>query len=221
MDYMEKTFWDMQKACLSFGRKNEQEWNKIGVINNIFLALEANEKELDNTVKAQDENDPSGHVAEKNQQMANLIKRMYKFDRKLTLYAQEKNNKVLLNDVDVTESTFANSSDSDVFIICSTILTRAKEYLSKLTDYNITAEEIEQLETVLEEVKRMPENISNVTTDRKNATRTIKELNADARTLFEKLDNAFEGFIENETFLKGWFDSRKIKGRSYGKKKWK
>ena len=58
-----------------------------------------------------------------------------------------------------------------------------------------------------------------MTGNRKTATRSIKELNAEARNIFDQLDDAMEGIITDEKFIEGWFDARKIKGRhAYAKK---
>ena len=52
-----------------------------------------------------------------------------------------------------------------------------------------------------------------ITNDRKSARRSIKEVIAEARNLLDKQDDAFEGMIDDNAFIDGWFAVRKIKGR--------
>ena len=48
----------------------------------------------------------------------------------------------------------------------------------------------------------------------------LKELIAEARLLPDKLDDAFEGMLDDaDAFLDGWFAVRKIKGRHKPKDK--
>jgi len=95
----------MQKESISYARKNENIWTTLAVIAANVEVLEGNERELDLAFKAQDENDPGGYVDQKNQLFTAYFRKIYKLGRKLSFYAKETGNKVLLNDVDVAEST--------------------------------------------------------------------------------------------------------------------
>ncbi len=52
-----------------------------------------------------------------------------------------------------------------------------------------------------------------ITNDCKSARRSIRELITEALTILDKLDDAFEGMIDDDAFIDGWFAVRKIKGR--------
>lgn len=219
MDFLDKTFWEMEKESISYARKNQQLWASKAVIANKVISLEANEQELGLAYKAQGENDPSGHVAQKNTRLVGFYKKIYKLNRKLSVYAKDKNDKVLLNDVDITEAELLKLSEKKALLKCSTIITRGNEYLSLTSDYDVTAEELQALSAELAELENLKPNIGLITNERKGAGRSIKELIKEARELLEKLDDAFEGMIDDEEFLKGWFAIRKIKGRSKAKPK--
>lgn len=219
MDIREKTFWEMEKESISYVRKNESLWASKTVIAVNVSALEANEHELDLAFKAQDENDPSGHVAQKNESIAVLCKKTNKLARKLCFYAKDKNDKVLLNDVDITEAKLLKLPEKEALIKCHTIITRGNDYLVKAADYEVTAEELATLSTELAAVEKMQPTIGVITNERKGAGRSIKELVAEARKILGKLDDAFEGMIDNDDYLDGWFAIRKIKGRSKAKPK--
>lgn len=219
MELREKTFGEMQKEAISYLRKNESVWMNLAVIAANVDALEGNEHELDLAFKAQDENDPGGHVAQKNEQLTVFFREIYKVGRKLSFYAKETGDKVLLNDVDVPESTFILLPEKEALIKCSTILKRGTEYLAKTAGYGITIDELENLTDELSVLEKMQPTIGIITNDRKSARRSIKEMIAEARILLDKLDDAFEGMVDDDAFLDGWFAVRKIKGRHKPKDK--
>ena len=213
MDLKEKTFGEMLKESVSYLHKNESVWMKLAVIAANVEALEGNDNELDLAFKAQGENDPGGHVAQKNERLTLFFRKIYKVGRKLSFYAKETGDKVLLNDVDVPESTFILLPEKEALIKCSTILKRGTEYLSKTADYCITIDELENLTDELSVLEKMQPTIGIITNERKSARRSIREVIAAARVLLDKLDDAFEGMIDDGAFIDGWFAVRKIKGR--------
>lgn len=213
MEFREKTFWNMEKESISYVLKNEEEWIASSVIAATVTLLEANEKELDLAFKAQESNNPGGHVAQKNQSLKTFIRKVYKLGRKLSYYSKRNGDKVLQNDVDIPESTLLSVSEKEALIKCNTIITRGKEYLSVTAEYGVTAENLDALTIELSEIEKMQPKIGLITNDRKSAGRSIKDLISEARNLLDQLDDAFEGMIEDEDFLNGWFAIRKIKGR--------
>jgi len=219
MNLKGKTFWEMEKESISYALKNENVWKNLAVIAANVKRLEENERELDLAFKAQDENNPGGYVNQKNQQLTVFFRKMYKLECKLAFYAKENGDQELLNDVSIPESKFDDISEKKALIKCSTILKRGNEYLQKTADYGITAVELENLSTELSALEKMQPTIGLITNDRKSAGRSIKELIAEARFLLDKQDDAFEGMIDDDAFIDGWFAVRKIKGRNQLKKK--
>jgi hypothetical protein len=219
MELKEKTFWEMEKESISYANKNENLWTSLAVIAANVNALEDNERELDLAFKAQDKNNPGGYVDDKNQRFTTFFRKIYKLERKLSFYAKNTGDKVLLGDVAIPESTFDILPEKEALIKCSNIIKRGNEYLSKTADYGITTEELTALATELAELEKMQPTIGIITNDRKSAGRSIKDLIADARNLLDKLDDAFEGMVDDNVFLDGWFAVRKIKGRHKPKDK--
>ena len=93
------------------------------------------------------------------------------------------------------------------------------KYLSQPADYGITPEELNNLTAELSDLEKMHPTIGMTTNDRKSAGRSIKELIAEARFLLDNQDDAFEGMIDDDAFIDGWFAVRKIKGRHKPKDK--
>ena len=90
---------------------------------------------------------------------------------------------------------------------------RGNECLAKTAGYGITAEELKALATDLSELETLQPSIGIVTNERKSAVRSVKTLIKEGTFILDKLDDGFEGFLDDDNFLDGWFAVRKIKGR--------
>ena len=86
-------------------------------------------------------------------------------------------------------------------------------YLEKAAAYDITTNELKTLTEELTLLENMQPRIGVITKDRKGAVRSIIELTIEARLLLDKLDDGFEGMIDDESYLSNSFAIRKIKGR--------
>lgn len=213
MDLKAKTFWEMERESISYVHKNENLWSKWAVIAANVTSLEANEGELNEAFKAQDVNDPGGYVARKNELLEKFFHQIYRLGRKLLLYAKDTNDQLLMNEASFTESTLNKLNEKEALLRCRGILQRANEYVEKTADYGITAEELKALATDLSELETLQPSIGIVTNERKSAVRSVKALIKEGTFILDKLDDGFEGFLDDDNFLDGWFAIRKIKGR--------
>jgi hypothetical protein len=218
MTNLEKTFDAMAKSCMNYGRGKEIVWISNPVIKPIFELLEVKSSLLDAASSLQIESDTSGHFTNKNGRLENLIKRTYKMSRKLSLYAKLTNNQILLNDVDISESSFQKEGDDAVLSFCNLIVKRGREQLDATSVYGVTADELNGIEADVLAFKQLPATITLVNSDHKAATKNIKQAIADVRIVLDQLDDAFEGLLDDQAFIDGWFDVRKIKGRHHYKK---
>jgi len=214
MTLIEETFRDMQRNSISYMRTNEGLWIAQPAIKAKVLLLEKNFKDLDNSIAAQKGNKKSGYVDQKNNLTENMITRFYALGCKLSFYAREKNDRILLSDVKFSVSSLEGMTEEELAGTFALILKRGREYLPKLTDYSVTAEELDDLEEDLEILKKMPVTVDQTSNQHKSATRTIKSVNKVGREILNMLDDAFDGILAgNIEFLEGWYEVRKIKGR--------
>ena len=209
----------MQKRCISFTQDKKKYWINYQMIKEDIELLEKNETELSDTAKAQNDNTPEGHVAQKKQELLLLGKALYKLNRNLCHFAKKTNNQILLQIVDISESALISGEEKEIILKFRAILDAARANLLVLDPYGITSASLDKLEAELKGFINLPKTIGLLTGNRKSAKRSIKELNAEARIILDRLDDAFEGMITDEKFLEGWFDARKIKGRHSGGKK--
>ena len=217
MNHFEKTFWDMQKASISYARDNETIWVGNAIIKEDVDLLIANEKELNITVISQSESDTGGLVNQKKQDMQLLGKDCYRLNRSLSHMAKKTNDQVLLKSVDLSESSLMGGEEREIIIRMNALLSTARGKLNDLAAYGVTAAQLDGLDARLKKLGELPDTISVQSGNRKSATRTIKELINEARVIFDRIDDALEAMISDEKFLDGWFDARKIKGRHRSK----
>jgi hypothetical protein len=213
MNQLEKTFMDMQNSCISVGKKYEIEFNKYLLIKDDFGLLIKNEADLVETINDQAKNDTEGHVAQKRIEMANIAKAIYKLGRSLSHFAKKNNNQVLLKAVDISETKLNVGEENEIKQRFKKILAAARENISQLAPYGITVASLDALDAQYAKVASMPETINTVIANRKSATRSIKDLNSEARVILDRLDDAIEGIITDDKIIDAWFDARKIKGR--------
>jgi len=219
MDQKGKTYWEMEKESISYVRKNENVWAKMAVLAANVEALEGNERELDRAFKAQGENDPGGYVAQKNELFTAFFRKVYKLSRRLSFYAKDTGDSLLLNNVTTTESTFLLLPEKEALIRCNSLIKQANDYVLKAANYGINAEYLKSLAAELTALEKIHPMIGMVTNDRKSARRSIRDLISEAHFILGKLDDGFEGMVEDGEFLDGWYAIRKIKGRRKPKAK--
>jgi hypothetical protein len=213
MNHHEKTFWEMQKRCISTAKEYALEFNKHTVIKDDIAKLISNEAELAETAKTQSTSDTEGHVNQKKNDMSSMSSAVYKLCRSMCHYAKLNNDKVLLSKVDYSESKLLSGDENEIMLRFKSILATGSENLSLLAPYSVTASALDALDLQYEKLASLPETINQVSATKKGATRDIKELNAEARIIFDRVDDAIEAIIDDEKILNAWFDSRKIKGR--------
>ncbi len=219
MNRLEKTYQDMVKNSLSFLNDTEKVWTKIEVIREDVAELLKIDKEIDEAAKVQNDSTPEGKIAQKRQDMAALGKSFYRMGRNLCNLAKKTNNQVLLKAVDISESGFISGEEKELILRFRAVLAAARLYVTELVKYNVAASDLDALDTRLALIVSMPETISVANSQRKSATRTIKELNSEARIILDRLDDAIEGMINDDKYIENWFDVRKIKGRHVSSKK--
>ena len=188
-------------------------WKKIAVIAATVAAIERNEQELATAFKTQDASNPGGQVAQKNRQLESFHHRIYRLGCKLSFYSKDTGDNTLLIDVAFAESTLKKISEKEALLRSHSIIQLGHKYLDRTANYGITAEELKALASELNELEKMQPAIGVITNERKSAVRSVKALIREASNLLEKLDDGFEGMIDDDNFIESWFAVRKIKGR--------
>jgi hypothetical protein len=213
MTQLEKTFQDMEKKSISCLDSYRKIWVDNEVIADDVILLKNNDKELDEVVKLQNNTKTEGQVAQKNQDITVFGKTIYKLGRNLRHMANKTNNKVLFKIANYSEKKLISGEEAKIILRFKAILAAARENLGVLAKYKVTAAILDGYDEQLTNLEKIPSLINTSSGERKTATRTIKELNKEARTILKSLDDAIEGMINDDKFIEAWFEARKIKGR--------
>lgn len=217
MKQLHLNFWNMEKDTITFFGKNESVWSHLTVLKTNVEKLKANEALIGLADKTQKDKDPSGHTSQKDVQFEKMIQLGYKLSCKVASYALEENNRVLLNAVDYTLSQLEQGAENEVVARCLVIADKASDNLAQLAEYNVTEGEITTFSENIEKFKRMPAERDVITNERKGAVKSIPELVAEARQLFEKLDNNVDGLIDDPAFVNAYHQIRGINSRRGGR----
>lgn len=218
MTYTERITRDMIKTCLSFADKNKSVFASNKIIETLVSNLRTTVDKLDAAILLQQHGNSEGHVDNKNSRMAEMGTEFYRLSRGLTLFAKLTNNLILLKDVDVKESALTSGSEEAILNRCKSLSAHARANADKLREYGFNPEDVQKLETRLQEVQALTGALSVTSNEQKIATQNIKVYLLESRNTLDMLDDAFEAMIHNQDFLNAWFEARKIKGRHRLKK---
>jgi hypothetical protein len=169
----------MSLSSESFLSDNTAITDSLPMCNDYLTVIKTTHAQIE-IVKVQQE-------AEKGKQ--NTIKTGYRSDsteqtmdvvRKLTAYATNTNNTTLLALIDYTESDLNKSPDSKFTNICQLVHDNANTYLSDLSSYMVTAEQLATMQTSITNFKG---SVTKGRVDESGSEQTTQQL----KTLFETL----------------------------------
>lgn len=218
MTEQEKLFVKMVNDIIHYLQKNRSIWESFPVIVRTVNDLIYEEGCIDSAWLKQEHLTTSGQTSDKYAQINETVGKAFRLARKLTFFAKDTKNVVLLEKVSVAESWFTADGESETFKRCSSIVTIARQYLGSTAEYGVTSEELAILEQTIARVSQLPAELAMITSERKAATQAIKTHSARAKEILSSLDDAFEGIIDDSAFVDAWFEMRKIKRRSKVKK---
>jgi hypothetical protein len=213
MDQNEKTFKDMQLKSLTYLKNNIGIFEPIPGCLKHIERLDKNYNELDQSAKDQGTSDVSAPTSAHKSLLNSTGLKFYRLKCRLYLFATESKNVELQNSTNAPESSFTNGEQADLKLRFDKMLKLGRQYQSQLAPYLIDGEYLDSLEALLDELKKYPTVISTVSDNHKAATRSIKALNSEAREIFDCLDTAIDGYLEDEGIAEGYYEARKIKGR--------
>jgi hypothetical protein len=219
MNLLQKTFWDMLFDSVTYCNEKQSKWNMYPAIASKVAAVQKTEQEIRAAANLQGSKEPIGHINKKNSLLLTVGVKFSKLCSTLQFFAGNTSNKALQTEMKYADWMFTNDEEKEVLIRCNAVLKQARVYVNDLSEYDVTAEKLDALETDLRIVEAMPAEISLSTENQKAATRSIATLISEARISLEQLDKAFYGMVDDDLFLEGWDEVRKIKGRPNSKAK--
>lgn len=213
MKLTHKNFWKMLIDTLAFFFKDPKKWDEVVVLKKNVEKAKALEAEIALWDKRQKEKDPTAYTSEKDKQLDLVQELSYKLGCKISSYAIEVKDLVLEALVNLSRYQLEEGTEAEIIARCQIIADKGTEFLSKLTDYKVTAPEIKTLNDAIDLYKKMPAERDLVANERKTAVRSISVVIPEARKLLKTIDVNVDGLIDDETFIAEYHEIRSIYSR--------
>ncbi len=136
--------------------------------------------------------DKSGYIAAKNRYRKALIPLTFDACRKLHSYAIFTNNDVLIEEIDLTESSFKYASDEKLVKLSEGIHERIQTHSGELETYEITADTISTLGSAIADFKESIPKASLENSNRKENTLILNATLKSTEAALEKIDASLE-----------------------------
>jgi hypothetical protein len=118
---------------------------------------------------------------------------------KIIQYAKDSNNEKLLSDMREKRNKLLRSEHIELFAICTSISKEALNYIDRLTDYDISTENINEFQQLTNYFSLNINRVRNSTTKHKSAREIIAKYFRDAdEILKERLDSDIEFFKNSD-----------------------
>ncbi|RYY90270.1 MAG: hypothetical protein EOO11_23535 [Chitinophagaceae bacterium] len=137
---------------------------------------------------------------------------------RLRSFARRGQNAALFAEANVSVSDLKYSRQDDRIRHMKRIAAAARTHLADLAPYNITAEMVDHLESLLKSAATYRDNDSEHSNHVTVATARIAALITEARTLIEYLDDDVRSFITDADFVDAYFVARRITDRAATRK---
>ena len=134
----------------------------------------------------------SGYITAKNRYRKVLIPLAYDTCRKLHSFAIFTNNDVLLEEINLTESSLKYTSDEKLVKLSEGIHERAQAHSSELVTYEITADSLTTLASAITDFKESIPKASLENSNRKENTLILNATLKSTEAALEKIDAALE-----------------------------
>jgi hypothetical protein len=216
MKKVQNNYLNMAEAVLQFFDKHESIWSKIKLVVACITKTRSIVNAINAAAKKQNENNPKGYTATKEQTRDSLETAIYQTGLRVRSYARETDNEILLEKTNFSRSTLGSMPTNNLFIIANVLADACSEYLAELAEYEIDQSIIDSLRELAMQTRTLYAQRDTVIDERMEATTRLEQLFTKLRTQLKILDDLVEGFIKDDTFVATYFNARRIhdlKGR--------
>jgi hypothetical protein len=171
---------------------------------------------IDAAALKQNENNPTGYTASKEQTRDSLETALYLTALRVRSYAGATDNEVLAQKTRFSRSSLDVLKTADLCIAANTLADACGAYLADLAEYQVDQTAVNRLRELASKTKTLYTQRDTVIDERMEATARLKQLFARLRGLLKTLDDLVEAYIEDDAFVATYFNARRIhdlKGR--------
>ncbi|MDR0732440.1 MAG: hypothetical protein LBF08_00035 [Dysgonamonadaceae bacterium] len=210
MKISQSNYLNMANAVLEHFDENVSAWTGISVVSAGVTALKGTVANITAAATKQEESNPVGYTAAKEDARDGLEHFVYQTALRLRVYAKITNNDVLLETVHFSRSALDHLRINDLLTRSRVILDACVANLSHLGDYQVTQDTVDDLQQRIDQTAQLYAQRDTVVDQRMEATAHLQKLFAQARKQLKTLDDLVEGYVEDDAFVATYFNARRI-----------
>jgi hypothetical protein len=205
----------MQDGVIKHFTTQTTVWSAKKPLTKVFNLFKSVNATIHSTSEAQQNNTTMGHTNQKNIAFESILERTHELSLNLADYAIDKNDMVLYNAVNYSESALAEGTEAEIENRCSLIAEKAKLKMTELLadGYDVVDAEVDALIVDINNAKELINERNVVGSTRVTNTATLPDLFKEARKLLKQLDGLVKSSrLNNEEFVNVYFNLRNIRG---------
>ncbi|MFZ4798303.1 MAG: hypothetical protein ACOYMA_12475 [Bacteroidia bacterium] len=210
---------NMQNQVLKHFDDNASIWSgKMPLVKEVNVLRGINTK-IKEASETQQKNNTKGYTSQKNDALDSILTRLLELALNVGHYAKEKNDLVLFEAVNFTETTIDDGSETEVENRCKQIAEKAKANITALiaAGYEVVLQEVDDLLADIETAKTLVTTRDVVSGVKVNSTASIPELLTEARKALKNLDGLVKSSrLNNDDFI-GTYEALRFIGGNKAK----
>ncbi len=209
----------MSKAILDVFDNSKPVWENKPLLSAAYEGLKVLCRDIDKAAAKQQENAPEGYTAAKEAARTELKDKLFITGRKLRSFARLEDDTVMEKQSDFSRSSLNDLSLNNLLNLSRAIVEVCKTRLTQLEAYEIDDKTLTDLQEATEKLAVLNAHRDAVVDYRMENTLSIAGLLSKIRRELKTIDALIEGFIEDEAFLRVYFNARRIHDVRGGSKK--
>jgi hypothetical protein len=198
----------MYEAVLNFLDAKPAMWNSIAPLAKSVFMFRTYVGALHQQSYFQHTQVPAVYAQDKDGQMRIMCDMALALLLKLRTYAKASNNKALLYAINYSDKELLSGSVLHIIKRCQTIYNKAKEHITELGRYELTQENLVQLQSAIDTVRPQITHRNAVASKKIAAMVNVPLLIEEARAELDKLDHLVKTTIFDKSYIKNYLQVR-------------
>lgn len=200
----------MTDTVLSGCNADKALWENKKPIADVISIVTGNRTEISGLSQEQSSATTTGATKTFYAEMENMVDLTMNVIQRLRPYATVTKNNELLSKIDYSKSDLDHGKQIDCINKCKIVLEQGLQYLSDATDYELTQEMLDTLQSSINGIALLSGNRDAIIGTRKTATDQIPELINRIRVQLTMLDDLVPALIPDEKFVQTYKNNRRI-----------
>jgi hypothetical protein len=217
----QSNYWNMLNAVLQHFDDNIPVWKGVEIVVKCIEDLKNNGTAIKVAATKQRDSNPIGHTIAKERSRNELENITFQVAIRARSYARLIEDDVLTEKLNFSRSNLDRMKHNDLLTCSRVVFDACRNYLPALAPYQVDEKIVDRLSQCIEQTTLLYAERDTVIDQRMEATADLAKQFITARKYLKTLDDLVEGYIEDDTFVATYFNTRRIhdlKGRRASKK---